>query len=29
LLDELLPAAQHNTERYRNNRIESDHSRLK
>ena len=29
VLDELLPAAQHNTERYRNNRIESDHGRLK
>jgi transposase-like protein len=29
VLEELLPAAQHNTERYRNNRIESDHGRLK
>ena len=26
VLDELLPAAQHSTERYRNNRIESDHA---
>ena len=29
VLDELLPAAHHNTEQYRNNRIESDHARLK
>ena len=29
VLDELVPAAQHSTERYRNNRIESDHGRLK
>ena len=29
VLEELVPAAQHNTERYRNNRIESDDGRLK
>ncbi len=29
VLDELLPAARHVTERYANNRIEADHSRLK
>ena len=29
VLDELLPAAQHVTVRYANNRIEADHSRLK
>ena len=29
VLEELLPMAHHNTERYRNNRIESDHGRLK
>ena len=28
VLEDLLPAAQHSTERYRNNRIESDHGRL-
>jgi transposase-like protein len=29
VLDELLPAAWHHVERYENNRIEADHSRLK
>jgi transposase-like protein len=29
LLDELVPAALHITEQYANNRVESDHSRLK
>ena len=29
VLDELLPAGQHVTVRYANNRIEADHSRLK
>jgi IS6 family transposase len=29
VLDELLPAARHVTERYSNNRIEADHGRLK
>ena len=29
MLDELLPAAQHVTVRYANNRIEADHGRLK
>ncbi len=29
VLDELLPAARHVTERYANNRIEADHGRLK
>ena len=29
VLDELLPAAQHVTVRYANNRIEADHGRLK
>ena len=28
-VDELIPAAFHNTERYANNRIEADHGRLK
>ena len=28
-LDELMPAAFHNTERYQNNRVECDHGRLK
>ena len=29
VLDELLPAARHLTERYGNNRVEADHGRLK
>ena len=29
LIEELLPAAHHNTEQYRDNRGESDHGRLK
>ena len=29
VLDELVPAARHHVERYANNRIEADHSRLK
>jgi IS6 family transposase len=29
VLDELVPAARHVTERYENNRVEADHSRLK
>ena len=29
VLEELLPAAWHQTERYANNRIEADHGRLK
>ena len=29
MLDELLPAAWHRTERYANNRVEADHGRLK
>jgi transposase-like protein len=29
VVDELLPGAFHNTEQYANNRIESDHGRLK
>ena len=29
VLDELLPAAQHITVRYANNRVEADHSRLR
>jgi transposase, IS6 family len=29
VLDELLPAAWHRTDRYANNRIECDHGRLK
>ena len=29
VLEELLPAAWHRTERYANNRIEADHGRLK
>jgi transposase-like protein len=29
VLDELLPAARHRTDRYANNRIECDHGRLK
>ena len=29
MLDELLPAAQHITVRYANNRVEADHGRLK
>jgi hypothetical protein len=29
LIEELIPAAFHNTEQYANNRIEADHSRLK
>ena len=29
VLDELVPAAAHITEQYQNNRIESDHARLK
>jgi transposase-like protein len=29
VLDELLPAAWHRTERYANNRVEADHGRLK
>jgi transposase, IS6 family len=29
VLDELVPAAAHNTEHYANNPIESDHARLK
>ena len=29
VLDELVPAAWHHVERYANNRIEADHSRLK
>ena len=29
VLDELVPAAWHHVERYENNRIEADHSRLK
>jgi transposase-like protein len=29
VLDELLPAAWHRTERYGNNRVECDHGRLK
>jgi transposase-like protein len=29
VLDELVPAAWHHIERYENNRIEADHSRLK
>ena len=29
VLDELLPAAQHITVRYANNRVEADHGRLK
>ena len=28
-LDELLPDARHDTERFANNRVESDHARLK
>jgi transposase-like protein len=28
-LEELLPAAWHDTERYANNRVECDHGRLK
>jgi len=29
VLDELIPSARHHVERYANNRIEADHSRLK
>ncbi len=29
VIDEPLPAAFHNTEQYRNNRVECDHGRLK
>jgi IS6 family transposase len=29
VLEELLPAARHDTEQYANNRIEADHGRLK
>ncbi len=29
VIDELLPAAFHNTEQYQNNRVECDHGRLK
>ncbi len=29
VLDELIPAALHNTEQYANNRVEADHGRLK
>jgi transposase-like protein len=29
VIDELVPAAFHNTEQYANNRIEADHGRLK
>jgi transposase-like protein len=29
VIDELIPAAFHNTEQYANNRIEADHGRLK
>ena len=29
MLDELLPAAWHRTERYANNHVEADHGRLK
>jgi transposase, IS6 family len=29
VIDELMPAAFHNTEQYANNRIEADHGRLK
>ena len=29
MLDDLVPAAAHITEQYRNNRIEADHGRLK
>jgi IS6 family transposase len=29
VIEELIPAAFHNTEQYANNRIEADHSRLK
>jgi transposase-like protein len=29
IVDELIPAAFHNTEQYANNRIEADHGRLK
>jgi transposase-like protein len=29
VIDELIPAAFHNTEQYANNRIECDHGRLK
>ena len=29
VVDELMPGAFHNTERYANNRIENDHGRLK
>src|SRR5215207_672616 len=29
VLDELLPAAWHRTDRYANNRVEADHGRLK
>ena len=29
MIDELCPAACHNTEQYANNRVESDHGRLK
>jgi transposase, IS6 family len=29
VLDDLVPAARHHVERYENNRIEADHSRLK
>ena len=29
VIDELLPAAFHNTEKYANNRVECDHGRLK
>jgi transposase-like protein len=29
VLDELLPAAWHRTERYANNQVEADHGRLK
>jgi transposase-like protein len=29
VLEELLPAAWHRTDRYANNRVESDHGRLK
>ncbi len=29
MLDELVPAAWHHTDRYANNRVEADHGRLK
>jgi transposase, IS6 family len=29
VLEELLPAARHRTDRYANNRVEADHGRLK